>query len=115
MGNNIRNRPISGLDSFHASLQSIVPTPTRRDAVWHNTQPNKKAEGVIIPLLHRNVVFRIDKSVFILATGLGTFYKIKMGCITKLFVCLFALRPMSTAMVIAGRSVHLTTLFPGQA
>ena len=33
-------------------------------------------------------------------------------------VCFFvfvALRPMSTAMVIAGRSVHLTTLFPGQA
>ena len=24
-----------------------------------------------------------------------------------------ALRPKSTAMVIAGRSVHLTTLFPG--
>ena len=34
------------------------------------------------------------------------------------FVCLFvfvALRPMSTAMAIAGRSVHLITLFPGQA
>ena len=33
-------------------------------------------------------------------------------------ICLFvfvALRPMSTAMVIVGRSVHLTTLFPGQA
>ena len=28
-----------------------------------------------------------------------------------LFVCLFALRPKSTAMVIAGRSVDLTTLF----
>ena len=26
-----------------------------------------------------------------------------------------ALRPKSTAMVIAGRSVHLTTLSPGQA
>ena len=26
-----------------------------------------------------------------------------------------ALRPKSTAMVIAGRSVHLTTRFPGQA
>ena len=26
-----------------------------------------------------------------------------------------ALRPKSTAMVIAGRPVHLTTLFPGQA
>ena len=35
----------------------------------------------------------------------------------NLFVCLFvfvALRPMSTAMVIAGRSVHLTTLFLGR-
>ena len=31
------------------------------------------------------------------------------------FVFVFvALRPMSTAMVIAGLSVHLTTLFPGQ-
>ena len=32
-----------------------------------------------------------------------------------LFVCFVALRPKSTAMAIAGRSVHLTTLFPGQA
>ena len=32
-----------------------------------------------------------------------------------LFVCFVALRPKSTAMVIAGRSVHLATLFPGQA
>ena len=31
------------------------------------------------------------------------------------FVCFVALRPKSTAMVIAGRSIHLTTLFPGQA
>ena len=29
--------------------------------------------------------------------------------------CFVALRPKSTAMVMAGRSVHLTTLFPGQA
>ena len=32
-----------------------------------------------------------------------------------LFVCFVPLRPKSTAMVIAGRSVHLATLFPGQA
>ena len=32
-----------------------------------------------------------------------------------LFVCFVALRPKSTAMVVAGRSVHLTTLIPGQA
>ena len=32
------------------------------------------------------------------------------------FVFVFvALRPKSTAMVIAGRSVHLRALFPGQA
>ena len=37
-------------------------------------------------------------------------------CPAKLsFVCFVALHPKSTAMVIAGRSVHLTTLFPGQA
>ena len=32
-----------------------------------------------------------------------------------LFVCFVALHPKSTAMVMAGRSVHLATLFPGQA
>ena len=31
------------------------------------------------------------------------------------FVCFVALRPKSTAMIMAGRSVHLTTLFHGQA
>ena len=31
-----------------------------------------------------------------------------------LFVCFVALRPKSTAKVIAGRSVHLTTLFLGK-
>ena len=40
-------------------------------------------------------------------------------CLFGLFVCLFvcfvALHPKSTAMVMAGRSVHLTTLFPAQA
>ena len=38
-----------------------------------------------------------------------------LGDAIHLFVCFLALRPKSTAMVIAGRSVHLTTLFPGQA
>ena len=33
----------------------------------------------------------------------------------SLFVCFVALYPKSTAMVMAGQSVHLTTLFPGQA
>ena len=33
----------------------------------------------------------------------------------KRFLCFVALRPKSTAMVMAGQLVHLTTLFPGQA
>ena len=32
----------------------------------------------------------------------------------KIIACFVALRPKSTAMVMAGRSVHLTTLFPEQ-
>ena len=37
------------------------------------------------------------------------------GCRCRLLVGFVALRPKSSAMVIAGLSVHLTTLFPGQA
>ena len=33
----------------------------------------------------------------------------------SVFVCFVALRPKSTAIVMAGQSVHLTTLFLGQA
>ena len=40
------------------------------------------------------------------------FLKIK---ILENFVCFVALCPKSTAMVMAGQSVHLTTLLPGQA
>ena len=43
--------------------------------------------------------------------SLITIYQI----INNWLVGFVALRPKSTAMVIAGRSVHLTTLFPGQA
>ena len=38
----------------------------------------------------------------------------QISCVAK-FVCFVALRPKSTAMVMAGRSVHLAALFPGQA
>ena len=40
---------------------------------------------------------------------------VKFKEFSRFFGCFVALRPKSTAMVIAGRSVHLTTLFPGQA
>ena len=45
-----------------------------------------------------------------------TLYSKLWKFINNIFVCLFVgLCPKSTAMVKAGRSVHLTTLFPGQA
>ena len=44
------------------------------------------------------------------------FFSVKLVRQTNsVLVCFVALRPKSTAMVIAGRSVHLTSLFPGQA
>ena len=41
-------------------------------------------------------------------------YTLKLVLWQTVFVCFVALRPKSTAMVIAGRSVHLTTLFLGR-
>ena len=49
----------------------------------------------------------------IISIVLPIFFFLKMFFV--LFVCFGSLRPKSTAMVIAGWSVHLTTLFPGQA
>ena len=37
------------------------------------------------------------------------------GLFVSLFLCFVTLRPKSTAMVMARRSVHVTTLFPVQA
>ena len=64
----------------------------------------------------------LSKVVTVPAFEIGTYDTL---CIAKqsnvphysqlLCVCFVALRPKSTAMVIAGRSVHLTTPFPGQA
>ena len=53
---------------------------------------------------------------FLLILCMFTMY---VCCISSVFVGwlvgFVASRPKSAAMVIAGRSVHLTTLFPGQA
>ena len=63
------------------------------------------------------VVTHLQESVDILESLMGR-DSVRVHYILPYFVCLFvfvALRPMSTAMVIAGRSVHFTTLFPWQA
>ena len=66
-------------------------------------------------------VLEEDKCVLVLVlnqprkTRLDITEKSLTGMFVFVLFVFVALRPMSTAMVIAGRSVHLTTLFPGQA
>ena len=43
------------------------------------------------------------------------YYRLMVYIGLCLFVCFVALRPKSTAMVMTGQPVHLTTLFPVQA
>ena len=70
-----------------------LPLPCRRWICY--TYPGEKRPEF-------KMLEALPKSVFLL--------------VVFVFVFVFvALRPKSTAMVIAGRSVHLTTLFPGQA
>ena len=47
--------------------------------------------------------------------GIASWLSCVLCVIVGWLVGFVALRPKSTAMVIAGRSVNLTTLFPGQA
>ena len=71
------------------------------------------------PLVNTETGLEITK-VFSCSTQLSLKFKLLINIkilIKKVgwLVGFVALRPKSTAMVIAGRSVHLTTLFPGQA
>ena len=68
----------------------------------------KDQVGCILKLISRSKIFFLSHSEVI---GQPLIIELNNVC---LFVFV-ALRPMSTAMVIEERSVHLTTLFPGQA
>ena len=66
---------------------------------------------IIVNLFVKSIIVQLVFDVYRNSIGIC-----KMDTSVYLFfVCFVALRPKSTAMVIAGRSVHLTTLFPGQA
>ena len=62
----------------------------------------------------RRLVYAYNSQIF---SRRGQYYRgqFTSHSLKHLFVCFVALRPKSTAMVIAGRSVDLTTLFPRQA
>ena len=66
--------------------------------------------------LHINKDAETDKLIKDALQDNHVMFQNKKDCWLRcLFICFVALRPKSTAMVIAKRSVHLTTLFPGQA
>ena len=62
-------------------------------------------EAKVLPILLLALFVFFKKKICL------TFEVIGLKHFEGLFVCFVALRPKSTAMVIAGRSVHLTTLF----
>ena len=67
----------------------------------------------------RELVALLNLSSWCLVMVEWLFLAVLWGCLRfgdcGWLVGFVALRPKSTAMVIAGRSVHITTLFPGQA
>ena len=98
-----------------------------RLCLWLNEECPKLLSSLGINHWRRKTIVQEKKgiTVCLVSTILGTvwwpgrFQTVSRGQVLvffySLFVCFVALRPKSTAMVIAGRSVHLTTLFPGQA
>ena len=80
--------------------------------------------AILLTFIKLPVVVKIFFCLFFfLVGGVGVFYtgftvykklKTSLKPMVGWLVGFVALRPKSTAMVIAVRSVHLTTLFPGQ-
>ena len=80
---------------------------------------NEKDSNTLITIelfTYSNKLRHSTNNLYILLCTYYNIWPIKyINTPVNLFVCFVALRPKSTAMVIAGLSVHLTTLFPGQA
>ena len=87
----------------------IVLKESRHDCTYNNELFHKI--GVVLKEYDNKIEDASPSKTFFFAA----FAKMQEIFAICLFVCFVALRPKSTAMVMAGRSVHLTTLFPGQA
>ena len=68
-----------------------------------------------VALIHKKTVLSLETSSEINFEFIKSVKKCKISPFFFFFFVFVALHPKSTAMVIAGRSVHLTALFPGQA
>ena len=69
---------------------------------------------IVIYRLHETILILISLKCYFLGPKNQNLTKVILNFKEALFLFV-ALRPKSTAMVMVGLSVHLTTLFPGQA
>ena len=67
------------------------------------------------PLEHSAILLTFIKLPFVIKFFVLSIFEWTLNTGFTVFVCFVALRPKSTSMVMVGQSVHLTTLFPGQA
>ena len=67
---------------------------------------------VLLPIKRKGLIAWFDLLVSKNFALTSVFFR---SIVCLFLFCFVALRPKSSAMVMAGRSVHLTTLFPGQA
>ena len=122
---------------IHHECEGGIEKPIPAIIVWHKeacqVMTNGDREGHIFlshPHTKNKILFLLTSSYLIFGKNKGNpdlvceknkffpMYEKKNSPSTNkpcLFVCFVALRPKSTTMVMAGRSVHLTTLFPRQA
>ena len=103
------------LDKYMCTYSSLRGPSSHKHKIWKKIKEGQKLYNWLHLTAGRAMIFlltlvgprRATKPVF----GVSDKARLK----PVLFVCFVALRPKSTAIVMAGRSVHLTTLFPGQA
>ena len=126
---NAKKSKITGYRDFHLRCAKLIKTVFRHplpvvdddtDTEKHDKTVNRlgrffpKPEKKIrtMPTLKSNSMSDLELTLQ-LAKSLPSESSTRLAKVS-LFVFV-ALRPKSTAMVIAGRSVHLSTLFPGRA
>ena len=94
-----------------ANLSNVEQVIGQKPAEKENRREQRQDDKYLI-LFYASEAMSLDLCYLHIRAGDRCAINANVIC---LFVCFVALRPNSTAMVIAGRSVHLTTLFPGQA
>ena len=109
-------RPAKGSDQ-PAHMRSLIRAFASCLNFYHSLATDQTSFGVskLKKRLHRVLGSLHVKMTHLWISHVEALILLSFPCNYTLFACFADLRPKSTAMVMVGRSVHLTTLFPGQA